>query len=323
MLTVQAQDVYTIVANVLSLSTSDSVRLLSYINRACQRLLEEGKWKGTLHRMRICAVRGTCITWPRELETIETAALCSRPITVRNGWFEFLPNGPGIRNGCSGRNLIDEGEFPAFDDVQGTGKLLAVYTDAQEVAGASIKLQFTDGNGLWKEETINLPPKGTYAYTANTCAQNGLAHVIKDETIGTVRLYEYNPTTGALRPLGYYQPDETVPVYRRSRLPGANPVADTTTSTTCSSLSVDVIGTIRFIPATLGTDWLPISHPEAIRLGCQAILKEENNKLSDAAPYWQMAFRCLDKQLSKYNGDGAEVPIQMRQHQMPAVRNLV
>lgn len=336
MLATRFIDVKGIVANALSLSSNDNSRIASYVNRACQRLLEEGKWKGTTVRVRICITSGTCITWPREIETIEAAAICNWPITLRNGWYEFLPAGPGVAGTtCCMKDAIDMGEFPAFDDVQGTGKKLAVYAEAQEAVGKSIILQFTDGNGNWVRTTdpitgvvidgekLVIGPKGTYVYTTNTCAANGLAHVIKDTTVGVVRVYEYDPATSLLRPLGYYQPDENVPVYRRTRLPGVQPQSTTTTDTSCSSRVLDAKATIRFIAAYDDNDWLPISHPEAIRLACQAVLREENGKLEDALAYWQMAYRCLDKQLKKYTGDGVQQPIVMATTQMPAVRNLI
>ncbi len=297
MLSLRVQDCGRIVAQPLSLCwPKDRVRVLSYVNRATERLLYLAKWKGTVQHYQVCVTNG-CITWPRELETIEAVHICGRPGTVRNHYYEFLANGPGTRGSliCTGQQLIDQPESCAFDDVKGTGKKLAVYCDAQESAGTTITLQYYDSgsnfvtstyNGVLLDgERIALPPAGTYAYSSRQVMANGLVRAYKDETVGVVRLYEFEVLTGLLRPLAYYQRDELVPVYRRSRIPGMGPSTCNTTITnsSCTDMSVVVIGKIRFVPVFDDDDFLVISSQEAIRLGCQAVLREENGKIQEAA----------------------------------------
>lgn len=325
MLRLRFRDVKVPVANALSLSSSDSTRLASYVNRAVQRLLEEGPYMGTYGRFRICIGGTGCLTWPREIETIEAAALDTRPVTLRSEWYEFYDGGPGIGHGGT-FNWPDQGEAPAFDDVTGTGKKLAVYCDKQEDPGKTITLQFYDGNGnfvtsTWNGQIIDgeriaLPAVGTYAYTANTISAAGLARVYKDETKGTVRLYEYDPATTALKPLGYYQRDETVPVYRRTLIPNFNPGQNT-------FKSVVVQASLRFIPVFDDDDFLQISQVEAIRLGAQAVLKEENSKLNEAVEFWALANAVLQKQLKRWKGMGAVKPISFNRQYMPKVPNLI
>ncbi len=324
-----------LVAEVLSLCDDDP-RVLSYTNRATERLLYRGKWKGTILRYQVCVTAG-CVTWPRNIETIEKAAICNRPVNSRNKWYEFLGAGPGV---LSGQNIgietfVDQDEVCAFDDVRGTGKKLAVYCDRREDAGKYINLQFYDGGAQWVTSTFGgevidgeqialAPAFATYVTTVNTCMANGLVRVVKDLTVGTVRLYEYDTVALTYRPLGYYENDELVPLYRRSLIPclsGGGTCCPAPTAT--SPVSVTVMAKLRFIPVLKDTDFLVISYPDAIRLAAQAVLKEENGKIQEADAYWGMAFACLNDQLSHHEGSGATVPIQIQYQNSPAVMNMI
>lgn len=288
---------------------ADDARTMDYVNRAQERLLYEGKFKGTTQTYRFCVPSDNCIIWPREIEAIEAVAVCSSPVTIRSEWYEFLEGGVGQIspecNLCS--TMIDRGEVPSFDNVIGTDKKLAVYCDRTEGPGKYINLQFYTEAGQWATsvfdgvvvdgEQIAIPSTaGAYNYTTKTVKAGGLVRVSKDVTLGIVRLYEYNTTNGALRPLAYYQPDEEVPLYRRSLLPTLN--------SGCDQTQVTVVAKLRFIPARTDESFLMISHREALRLACKAVYLEECDKWDDALINWQAAERCLQKQLEHYKGSG-------------------
>lgn len=300
----------------------DDARLVGIINRACQRLLEEMKSVGTFLRYRVC-LNESCITWPRQLETIEAVSICKVPGTVRNGWYEFLEGGPGELSEDShiGRQLVDAGEACTFANVVGTGKKIAVSVDVDEEDDAEILIQYYDSNGQWVRtqpdtawidgENITLPAAGGFAYTSLEVAPGGPIRVIKPVTNGVVRLWEYDVATTGLRALAVYESSETIPIYRRSLIPSLNNVSCCQRSGDCDTISVTVVGKARFIPVTDDNDFLPISHPEAVRLACQAIHKEESDMLDVAATYWLMAQRCLTKQLEHWNGHGSVQPIRV------------
>lgn len=306
-------------------------RVADVVNEGVERLLEMGKWVGTYGRFRIC-VNAACLTWPRELETIEAWAACSVPGIVRNQWYEFLGNGPGILDecGCS-TDLVDQGEHCAFDDVRGTGKQLAVYSDVTEATGARIILEFfnnsnqfvrTQFGGDWiNGESIALPAAGAYAYTVNECRAGGLVRVIKPKTNGYIRLYEYNTLTTALKPLGYYAPDEEIPVYRRSLVPGLSAES----GGDCELSTVDVMAKLRFIPVELDNDMLLISSKPAIKLACKALMHEDANQYNEAAIAWGAAKRTLDEQLKHHMGDGAVQPVRTESSEIwgGGVQNIV
>lgn len=303
-------------AKVLNMNSSDP-RVLDVVNRACERLLyDAGKSVDTVFRFVTC-VRDGCLTWPRDVETIEAWEKCGCVGTVRNHFYEFLGYGPGGMSATSGYGgqLVDRGNAVAFDDVLGTGKKLAIYADGTEAAGAFVLVRYYDGNAnkvyttvsgtVIEGERILIPAAGGYTLSASECMAGGLYEIIKPVTKKPIRLYEYDVALATYRALGYYEPDETLPTYRRSLIPclaGGSGGG-------CETKRVTVMAKRRFIPATGDDSVLIISHADAVRLACQAIKKEEDVGVAEAEPLWQMAIRCLDRQLRHWQGDGVAAPI--------------
>lgn len=294
---------------------SDS-RIPTYLNEAVLRLLPKGKWVGTLARYRIC-VSAACLSWPRAIETIEAFAICNGPGTVRSGWYEFADFGWGQIHSdyCVGNQLIDRGHAPAFDDITGTNKKIRVYCDLSVDVGKSILLQGYDENGNWiltnngetnGEEVVLAMP---YVDTDNLFT--GLTGVQKEVTKGNVRLYELNTSTSAQKPLAIYEPDETLPEYRRSLVPGLTNrgVCCGTDASECEKKTVTVIAKLKFIPVVNETDWVMIGNVPALKDMCQSIQKREDNLITEALAYEASAVRELESELSSFYGDGTVDPI--------------
>jgi hypothetical protein len=254
---------------------------------------------------------------------------------VRNGFFEFLDAGPGWQDstsGCLCDTLIDKGPAIAFDDITATGYKLAVYCDANEAVGAQILLRYYDLNGnkvystvsgaTEEGEYLTLPAGGAYVYSTREVLPFGWYQVIKPVTNRVIRVYAYKISDASLKPLAYYEPDETVPVYRRSLIPsfaggGCNAAAEG-----CTDQTVIVRAKLRLIPVFNDNSVLMIPHVDAVRLACQAVKKEEDNLLGDAVTYWGMATACLNDQLHHVQGDGEVAPIRIEQVGDP-VMNLI
>ena len=295
-------DIKANIAKLLSMSATDS-RVVGYINEAQERLLYKGLWVDTYARYAITNSNGT-ITWPRQLETIEVVALDDRPGTVRNEWFEFLETGPGLLDSTDGDSytLVDRGTAVCFSDIDGTDKKLRVYSGATTDAGKRVLLQGYNGSGEWIRtqdgstwidgEYVTLTT--TYVDTDNIFTE--LTGVQKAATDGTVKLYEYKPSDSTTRLIGEYQPTEKRPVYRRSLIPG---LADDNTT-----ITVTVVGKLRFAPATVDTDWLFISYEAAIKEMVMSIRKAENNLVKEAQAYEDRAVQLLQEQLLNHLGDG-------------------
>lgn len=302
-------DVRAGIAKVLSLP-EDDIRVIRFINEAQQRLAYKGKWQGTLAKYVVTQSAGL-ITWPRQLETIEAAAIDSNPAVVRNRWYEFVESGPGLvdASGADASTLIDRGEAVTFSDIETTGnpKKLKFYSTAGvDDGGLELLIQGYDWDGNWVRnkvsntwmdgEVLTLPAAGGSGYVLTTSNYSAITGIQKTVTSGNIKLEELDTVTSVVREIGEYEPTEVRPVYRRSMIPG---LSDSQAKT------VTVIGKMRFIPAVVDSDWLYISYEAALKLMVQAIDKEEKNLLEESFAYEAKALGLMQDQLSHHLGDGA------------------
>lgn len=324
-------DVRESVAKAVQVNSTNTAAIAEYVNLASERLLYKGKWVGTYGRYRVC-INANCITLPRELETIEAAAICRTPAKIRSEWFEFLDAGPGILQDTDdiGKQLVDRGEACCYDDPIGTTNKLAVWTDKNE--NATVNLQFYDINGKWVRsswqgewidgENISVPNKGTFYQTTRYVATNGFVRFSKPVTNGYVYVFSYNVETNLYKPLAMYAPDETVPVYRRYLVPGNSLRSQ---NEDCVEQTLDITGKMRFLEVRRDEDYLMVSHRGALILMVQAVKKEQDNLWKDARRYEDQAYKCLDDQLAHYKGDGEVQPITFTSSEIAgaAVENLI
>lgn len=302
-------------AKVLNLNATDS-RVLDYVNRATERLLYEGQSVGTTFRYTVC-VAERCLVWPREVETILAAWICNRPLTLRGSFYEALENGPGLSSsdGCGpDLTLIDRGHTVTFDWVTTTGYKLAIYADGTEAAGTVLlryydssgnKVYTTYGASVIEGERLAIPAAGGYTTATYEVLPYGLYEVIKPATTRNIRLYAKKISDNSLKPLAYYEPDETIPDYRQSY------ISELESSSACAVTQVTIEAKKRFIPAINDDSILAIQHADAIRLACQSLKKEEDNLGVESAGYWQLAINCLNAQLRHHRGTGQVDPIRM------------
>lgn len=302
------------IARVLGVSASDS-RVASYINEAVQRLMTRGDWRGTVARYRIC-VNDAKLTWPRQIETILKCNVCSQPVVVANKWYEFAFSGPGTLADDSSPGLVlqDMGEACAFDDIAGTDKTIKVISDQTEASGARILLQGYDEDSTWirSYDTTNSEWVDGEYVTLSTTAQyttnyfSNLAGVIKPATVGTIFLHEYEASTGSTKPLAQYEHDETLPSYRRSRIPSLDTVGTCAGETNCvtGTTTVNVLAKLRYIPVSADNDYIIIPNLPAIKDMVMSIDKAEKHLVGEAEYYEGRAIRELANELKNHEGGG-------------------
>ena len=311
-------DAKTRIAKHLNLCSTDA-RTTEYINEAQRRLIESGKWKGTYGKFNICVTDG-CICWPRQIETIESVAVKQNPGTVRNGWFEFVESGYGLLDNKDniGYQLLDRGEAPTHKDLSGAGKKIRVYAFLPADAGKTVTIQGYDTNDNWVR-TLKSGSGATAVYQDGEVVPliNGygdtstsfksIASVQKDVTQGNVELHELtDPSAPTLVEVADYEPNETLPTYRRSLIPKLGGA-----SSGCDSVAVTVIAKLRFINAVNDTDILMVSDTYAIKNMAIAIKLEENRDFGAASEYRNLAFDSLQNQLANHMGDGVVPDLQM------------
>jgi len=270
----------------LNLCVGDE-RLDQFVNRCQRRIIEKSRADLLHRRIRIC-VNNNCIVTPRGVAALTDAALCSTPIPVRNGWYEFLQNADNVDVGNPGYGPIGlhfRQECPHYRNITTTGSTVKIYTEVNEAAGAHVMLygydryerkvrSDWDGDGE-PNDGIMIPIVGPpNSFTDPTeWMGGGLLHVTKTATRGRVLMYEVNPITLAETLLAIYEDDETKPSYKQYLLRGTVPVG--------RDITLTAMAKVDFSPATKADDVLFIPSLEALRLMAEAIIKMDNNQFAE------------------------------------------
>ncbi len=286
---------------------ADDGRFVSWLNSAQARLLNCGRWWGTVARVLICGTQG-CVTWPREIATIEAARLNDTPVPVRNLWYEFRQFGSTLALSSPANRtveLIDYGMTPVVTDITGTSKKVIAYAthSADETAGKRILVQGRDQNGQWVRtqdgsnfvdgEWITLTTTGA---VSTNYFDGGITGVQKDETTHDVLLYQYG-SSGPELLLGRYQPNETNPFYRRSY------VKNFSKQLCCDGVfQLEVIAKLQHVPVKADNDWFILQNEAALQLGALACKLEEIGETQRAEVEFRKAIRELQRELDTMTG---------------------
>ena len=299
-------------------------RFIAILNRSQRRLSDMGRWWGTYRKLYVCATQN-CITWPSDVASVEGISVRGKGIRLRNEWYEF---GEAVRSpstcACIGtgtnydrQNVCHSAKFPWT-----SGTKIRLYPTVAADAGKIITLQGLDTNGVpirtlvgttyidGEQVTIASP----FATAAFTYSGTGLSGVLKPVTKGRINVYAVHPDTGDETRIGFWEPAEKNPSYRRSYLPGAaNDLCDTCAPTstcntngcdpapTCSGELIEAIVRMECVDALVDSDWLFISNTEALKSGMKAIEKEDRNQYDNAQVEWNNAKRILNNELNKYD----------------------
>lgn len=299
------------------------------VNDAQYRLSEEGKWWGTYARMRMCVPKG-CITWPREVKTVEGFNLCGWSIPIRNGWFEFqtyvrAPQPNQCRDDCWTPNLLERSLPPScqYRDFD-TDSKIRLYPNAADVGkrvlvqgkdpnGVEIRTVDTDTGAVVYGEYVELATP--FVETTNTFKAPLLSGVQKPLTSYNVIATAYSVDTSIETEIAIWEPSETNPSYRRNFLFGRPRGCSTNyawnckdhgdgcrpADTVCADLSCEVLYRREFIPALQDSDWLLISKIPALEREMVAIQQERRNEWQEAEINHQRAVKLLRQELEAYS----------------------
>lgn len=294
--------------------------LLQWLNEAQLRLLPEGKWWGTYGKFRITA-SGGFITLPRQIATIEAAAVCHRPVPVHDSWFEFVASGAGIRGEKScweEANFM--GSFPVFADIQNTTSKAQLQCDVAADAGALVLVLGYDQNANW----IRTQQNGMWAdgelialaQSPGTMSQNYFSVVsavqFPQVMQGQSWLYAAEQNSGTKTLIGNYQYDETRPSYRRYFFPSVQ--SDIQNAPAGKTVKVDIMAKLEYYPAINPSDYLVIQNLPALKDMMMAIRNAEDAPDSAAAAQeiaagLASAKHILDMELDHYLGSGRKIGI--------------
>lgn len=313
---------------------------IQWLNNAQERLLIKGHWWGTTVRVAMCATDG-CITLPPQVATLEKAAICGRPIPVHDMFFEFLDGGMGVRHsnnsGCGNSNSTStncggdgvcgipeanyRGRFPTYSDIIPTGKQLNLVCDlAADVGNKALCLGYDDNgnwirtlqNSVWSDGEVI-----AFAQSAGTNSVNNFSMIsdiqLPSNMNGQSWLYEYNIAAATRRLLAHYQYFETRPSYSRYFFPS---IRANTSGSGCTTVLVEAIVKLAFIPVVNPTDYLIIENLPALQEMMVGIKNAENEESSitrvellQAAT--ASAVMILDDELNHYYGDGRRIGMEV------------
>lgn len=300
---------------------SDDPRFLAIINEAHQRLMMQGLFWGSYQTYQICVSSDGCLTWPRQVASIEALAVNEEPITLRNGWFEYLQTGYGIRTtgNSSELQLLDRGRACVYDDMNDFVSTLRVYSEVDEASDARLLVQGYDENGNWIRtldgstwvdgEYINISTTTTGSSNIFTA----ITGVQKPVTNGPVFL---SKVTGdaIVVPIGYYEWDEELPDYRRSIIPGLGNAPQYVCGSgdpLTNKRVVRAVVKLDHIDVRRDTDWFVLGNLPALKNAAKAVQLEEQQNRGESAQYLQEAVRLLEVELKHYTGTSNVEPLRV------------
>jgi hypothetical protein len=297
-------------------------RLVQIVNEAHQRLVMQGLYWGTFQTYQICVSSDGCLTWPRQVASIEALAVNQQPITLRNNWFEYLQTGFGIRTtgNSSELQLMDRGRSPVFLDMTDFSSTLRVYSEVSESASAKLLVQGYDENGNW----IRTLDNGTWVdgeYITISTTPTGSSNIFttitgvqKPVTNGPVHLSKVTGESVVV-PIGYYEWDETLPDYRRSIIPGLGDAPQYVCGSgdpLTNKRVVRAVVKLDHIDVRRDTDWFVLGNLPALKNAAKAVQLEEQQTVGEAARYFGEAIRLLEIELTHHQGKSNVEPMNIQ-----------
>jgi hypothetical protein len=269
--------------------SSDAFR--SYLNKAVRMLMTRGNFWGTVQLMKFC-VYNECLVWPRQVGTILAANTCGQPVNIWNNWFQFARiggmqdlNGAGFSiDGCNCRgdlNLENQGTTPVYFQVPcGNNFYVRSYPGVRADIGKTTTIFGVDSNGqvvrtknaagFWQdgETIVNALP---FVSTVNRYRE--ITRVVRDKTSGPGRLFYYDPDNNVLRDCAVYDPTDTAPDFRFTKIPGL--MRGRSVSCANGAKQISALVKLQFIPVENDNDLVLISNLDAIGNMIQAIRKSD------------------------------------------------
>lgn len=282
---------------------------------------DEGWW-GTWLTMNLSAsvnCQSAYVTTPREIARLIVMDVCKHPVRIRNGFYEYLEFGRGLRpkdRACGGAGCGDAFQAYERDTVVTLAPLLPtpqkirVYlTDARD-SGLRV---FIGGRDQNKQVIYGTDPvtgtaslgeyislKAAFADSVNLYTE--ITGVQKDETYGPLQFFQVDPTTGAEAALSAMEPNEMVANYRRYLLSGI-PNVNLCCSSPANPLQISAQGRLEFVPVQNETDYLTLPNVPALIEESQSIrYSKMDGGLQQSQFHHGRALALLNGQLDLYEG---------------------
>lgn len=297
----------------------------AYCNDAQERLLmdplcpDEG-WYGGSITMNLTATvsNGSAyVVTPREIARLIVMGVCSNPVRIRNGFYEYLQFGRGLQPKpcCAGHcgsefQAFERDNVVTFSELLSTPQLIRVYPTDVRDTGLRVLLQGKDQNGqiiLTTDPGTGQSAPGEYlqlAFPFSTSINqfSTLTGLQKDQTYGPLQFFQVDPATGVEVALSTMDPNEASAGYRRYLVNG---IPTVNLCCTGSQIQITAQGRIDFIPVTNETDYLTIPCVPALTEEAQSIRfsrMDAGNAATQSVIHHQRALSLLCGQLDKFHG---------------------
>lgn len=253
--------------------------------------------------MDLCVCDG-CVTLPADVGTILGVNNGGFPTLIRDQWYQFHANGPGS-NECVPWSYTDEmGPVSTFKDPSAPVKIVADVENAADSNcdlrvfgwGESGKRIYTVGpDGVLQDGFLVPTVYGFSGVNPAAPAITRIDRVQKALTNGFIRLIAVDATTLEANTLiGYYQPWETNPSYRRVRVPDRSWVR---IKYRRKDLEVRGAG-----------DWINIDNREALLMLLKAVKFRLDNQIDQGRVYESEGLRLLSGEAEALRPPGPNVP---------------
>jgi len=308
---------------------TDKPAFLSLTNEATQRLMVRGGFYGTIAKLKTC-VRCNSLVWPRAVDQVLAVNVCGVPIVNSNYWYQFLPmngedyraargfglfgyGGMGRGGGCGNVVIAHDGQVPVQAPLKcNEPRYIRAFPAYQADLGKTITIFGVDANG---QEIFTKRADDTWLpgvimtlaspYVGTSFQIRQVTRVLKDATMGPVRLYAYDATNDVMEDLAFYQPSERSPSFLHSSVRGMRGV----TGNSCNGLTqVEALVKLRFIPVEIDEDEVLISNWVALKQMMLAIRAEDAGDDANAEILQAKAVRELNRELRVHTPED-QIPI--------------
>jgi hypothetical protein len=287
-------------AIVPSIDNQDNIhRFNSYLNLAQERLINSGKWNGTMLPVRFYSPSGM-ITLPRRFVSALAAKWnkdtgtnyqSSGPIKIRNGWFTYLTPISDLwtasywpRYGYNETFFDDLGDgYATFANPTFTSFTIKVEIENASDSSNEVVIKGKDQNN--KDVTVIVTLSNPTASIAQVFSR--IDFFQKPITNGAINLYAVSGLDE--EQIGAYEATETTASYHRYAVPN-EPSID----------YLDVICKVRFVPCVNDTDEVIVSNLGALKNMLMSLKWEDEGDMDRSEMYFMKAIQLL-------NGENREV----------------
>lgn len=291
----------------------DDPKLIQYVNEAQERLMSTPKdWLGTWQSA-MFLIRDQCIIWPQGVLEIRAAKMGGRPMVLRNSWYEYVqPVGEPYEDRVTGNFLVlqDQDWTPVITNIIQTGNTVRLFAgDASDygkrvlVQGYDQNMAFVrtaDGANWVNGEYVTL--QRPWVDTNTKWGVNGITGIQKDVTNQVVLMREISVVTGKGTDMAVFEPDITVPRFKRSRIINYNRVKTIAGCGCSEEVVMECVVKRAHVPVRVDSDYLVLQNLAAFKDACMAVKREQDEGPGAGSEYMASAKRLLQGELENVLG---------------------